>query len=153
MGGLPEVTGTVWSSLVTAVGLKPSGTSLVRCGLGGVERAALAIAPVPLGSGEPLFGGVRTFDVEPVEVLRSPLTAHIRYGGRDADSAASWGFVRLPGPLGGTWMAAAGPEGRRVVRLACGAAPCRSRGAPVSRTVQARDISLRLVSYRHAVRE
>jgi hypothetical protein len=32
-----------------------------------------------LGSGERIFDGVESFDMEPVEVLHSPLATHIRY--------------------------------------------------------------------------
>ena len=39
----------------------------------------LDIAPVLLGSGERIFDGVDSFGFEPVEVLHSPLTTHIRY--------------------------------------------------------------------------
>jgi hypothetical protein len=34
---------------------------------------------VLLGSGERIFDGIESFDFEPVEVLHSPLTTHIRY--------------------------------------------------------------------------
>jgi hypothetical protein len=34
---------------------------------------------VLLGSGERIFDGVESFGFEPVEVLHSPLTTHIRY--------------------------------------------------------------------------
>jgi hypothetical protein len=39
----------------------------------------LDIAPVILGSGERIFDGIDSFGFEPAEVLRSPLTTHIRY--------------------------------------------------------------------------
>ncbi|CAB4937179.1 unannotated protein [freshwater metagenome] len=32
-----------------------------------------------LGSGERIFDGVQTFAMEPVEVLHSPLSTHVRY--------------------------------------------------------------------------
>jgi hypothetical protein len=46
---------------------------------GVIDELTLDIAPVLLGSGEGIFDGVVTFDFEPVEVLHSPLTTHIRY--------------------------------------------------------------------------
>ncbi len=57
------------------------GASTVRQALiaGVIDELALDIAPVLLGSGERLFDGVESFDFEPVEVLHSPLTTHIRY--------------------------------------------------------------------------
>jgi len=57
------------------------GASTVRQALnaGVVDELTLDIAPVLLGSGERMFDGVDTFDFEPVEVLHSPLTTHIRY--------------------------------------------------------------------------
>ncbi len=62
------------------------GASTVRQALdaGAIDELTLDIAPVLLGSGERLFDGVETFDFEPVEVLSSPLTTHIRYRRRDA---------------------------------------------------------------------
>ena len=42
-------------------------------------RTTLDIAPVLLGSGERILGGIETFGFEPAEVLHSPLTTHIRY--------------------------------------------------------------------------
>ena len=44
-----------------------------------IDELSLDIAPVLLGSGERIFDGVESFDFEPVEVLHSPLTTHIRY--------------------------------------------------------------------------
>lgn len=44
-----------------------------------IDELTLDIAPVPLGGGEGMFDGVETFGFEPVEVLHSPLTTHIRY--------------------------------------------------------------------------
>ena len=57
------------------------GASTVRQALaaGVVDELTLDIAPVLLGSGERIFEGIRTFDMEPVEVLHSPLATHIRY--------------------------------------------------------------------------
>ncbi len=57
------------------------GASTVRQALaaGVVDELTLDIAPVLLGSGERIFDGVETFDMEPVEVLHSPLATHIRY--------------------------------------------------------------------------
>ena len=57
------------------------GASTVRQALvaGVVDELALDIAPVLLGSGERIFDGVESFPFEPVEVLHSPLTTHIRY--------------------------------------------------------------------------
>ncbi|RRQ72636.1 5-amino-6-(5-phosphoribosylamino)uracil reductase [Streptomyces griseofuscus] len=62
------------------------GASTVRQALdvGVIDELTLDIAPVLLGSGERLFDGVETFDFEPVEVLSSPLTTHIRYRRRNA---------------------------------------------------------------------
>ncbi len=44
-----------------------------------VDELTLDIAPVLLGSGERLFDGSQSFGFEPVEVLHSPLTTHVRY--------------------------------------------------------------------------
>lgn len=58
------------------------GASTVRQALaaGVVDELTLDIAPVLLGSGERIFeDGAETFDFEPVEVLHSPLTTHVRY--------------------------------------------------------------------------
>lgn len=57
------------------------GASTVRQALnaGVIDELTLDIAPVLLGSGERIFDDVETFDFEPVEVLHSPLTTHIRY--------------------------------------------------------------------------
>ena len=44
-----------------------------------IDELTLDIAPVLLGSGEGTFDGVKNFGFEPVEVLHSPLTTHIRY--------------------------------------------------------------------------
>src|SRR6478672_9942466 len=57
------------------------GASTVRQALvaGVIDELSLDIAPVLLGSGERMFDGVETFDFEPVEVLHSPLSTHIRY--------------------------------------------------------------------------
>ena len=46
---------------------------------GVIDELTLDVAPVLLGSGERIFDGVETFDFEPVEVLHSPLSTHIRY--------------------------------------------------------------------------
>ncbi|MBF4459811.1 MULTISPECIES: dihydrofolate reductase family protein [unclassified Pseudoclavibacter] len=57
------------------------GASTVRQALnaGVVDELTLDVAPVLLGSGERMFDGVEAFDYEPVEVLHSPLSTHIRY--------------------------------------------------------------------------
>jgi dihydrofolate reductase len=57
------------------------GASRVRQALigGVIDELTLDIAPVVFGSGERIFDGVESFGFEPVEVLHSPLTTHIRY--------------------------------------------------------------------------
>ncbi len=57
------------------------GASTVRQALvaGVIDELTLDVVPVLLGSGERLFDGVESFDLEPVEVLHSPLATHIRY--------------------------------------------------------------------------
>jgi dihydrofolate reductase len=57
------------------------GASTVRQALvaGVIDELTLDIAPVLLGSGERIFDGVERLDMEPVEVLHSPLATHIRY--------------------------------------------------------------------------
>ena len=57
------------------------GATTVRQALraGVIDELTLDIAPVLLGSGERLFGGIEDFGFEPAEVLHSPLTTHIRY--------------------------------------------------------------------------
>src|SRR5947209_8128537 len=57
------------------------GASTVRQALaaGVIDELTLDIAPILLGSGERIFDGIESFDFEPVEVLHSPLTTHIRY--------------------------------------------------------------------------
>ncbi|WP_144749472.1 dihydrofolate reductase family protein [Curtobacterium pusillum] len=58
------------------------GASTVRQALaaGVVDELTLDIAPVLLGSGERIFeDGAEAFGFEPVEVLHSPLTTHVRY--------------------------------------------------------------------------
>ena len=57
------------------------GASTVRQALpaGVIDELTLDIAPVLLGSGERIFDGIESFGFEPVEVLHSPLTTHIRY--------------------------------------------------------------------------
>ena len=57
------------------------GASTVRQALqaGVLDELTLDIAPVLLGAGERIFDGIETFDFEPVEVLQSPLSTHIRY--------------------------------------------------------------------------
>ena len=59
----------------------PRATWTVRQALiaGVVDELTLDIAPVLLGSGERIFDGVESLGMEPVEVLHSPLTTHIRY--------------------------------------------------------------------------
>lgn len=44
-----------------------------------VDELTLDIAPVLLGSGERIFDGSQEFGFEPVGVLHSPLTTHVRY--------------------------------------------------------------------------
>ena len=46
---------------------------------GVVDELTLDIAPVLLGSGERIFDGVESLEMEPIEVLHSPLATHIRY--------------------------------------------------------------------------
>jgi dihydrofolate reductase len=60
------------------------GASTVRQALnaGVIDELTLDIAPTLLGGGERLFDGVDSFDFEPVEVLHSPLSTHIRYWAR-----------------------------------------------------------------------
>lgn len=53
--------------------------------------------PVLLGSGERLFDGVETFDLEPVEVFHTPLTTHVRYRRRSAGSAVPRLRLRIDG--------------------------------------------------------
>ena len=53
-------------------------------GAGVIDELTLDIAPVLLGSGERIFDGIESFGFEPVEVLHSPLTTHIRYRRRNA---------------------------------------------------------------------
>ena len=67
------------------------GASTVRQALnaGVIDELTLDIAPVLLGSGERMFDGVQTFDLEPIEVLHSPLTTHIRYGRSSAAKATA----------------------------------------------------------------
>ncbi len=57
------------------------GASTVRQALAAdvVDELALAVAPVLLGSGERIFDGATTFDMEPVAVHHSPLATHVRY--------------------------------------------------------------------------
>jgi dihydrofolate reductase len=57
------------------------GASTVRQALlaGVVDELTLDIAPVLLGSGERLLDGVTNLDLEPIEVLHSPLATHVRY--------------------------------------------------------------------------
>ena len=57
------------------------GASTVRQALqaGVIDELWLDIAPVLLGAGETIFGGIAAFDFEPVEVLHSPLATHICY--------------------------------------------------------------------------
>jgi dihydrofolate reductase len=57
------------------------GAATVRQALiaGVIDELTLDIAPVLLGSGERIFDGVKSFGLEPVEVLHSPLATHIRY--------------------------------------------------------------------------
>ena len=57
------------------------GASTVRQALnaGVIDELTLDIAPVLLGAGERIFDDVTAFDFEPVEVLHSPLSTHIRY--------------------------------------------------------------------------
>ena len=57
------------------------GASTVRQALAAdvIDELTLDIAPVLLGSGERIFDGGSSFGFEPVEVLHSPVTTHIRY--------------------------------------------------------------------------
>jgi dihydrofolate reductase len=57
------------------------GGSTVRQALaaGVIDELTLDIAPVLLGSGERIFDGETDFPFEPVEVLHSPISTHIRY--------------------------------------------------------------------------
>jgi len=57
------------------------GAATVRQALnaGVIDELTLDIAPVLLGAGERMFDGVESFGFEPVEVLHSPLSTHIRY--------------------------------------------------------------------------
>jgi dihydrofolate reductase len=57
------------------------GASTIRQALnvGVIDELTLDIAPVLLGTGERMFDGF-----EPVEVLHSPLTTHVRYRRRNA---------------------------------------------------------------------
>ena len=61
------------------------GASTVRQALlaGVIDELTLDITPVLLGSGERIFDGMDSFDFEPVEVLHSPLSTHIRYRRRN----------------------------------------------------------------------
>lgn len=56
------------------------GASTVRQALnaGVVDELTLDVAPVLLGDGERIFDGVSDLQLEPVEVLHSPLATHIR---------------------------------------------------------------------------
>jgi dihydrofolate reductase len=62
------------------------GAATVRQALnaGVIDELVLDIAPVLLGAGENMWAGVESFGFEPVEVLHSPLTTHIRYRRVDA---------------------------------------------------------------------
>lgn len=64
------------------------GASTVRQALtaGVVDELTLDIAPVLLGSGERIFEPGMSFDMEPVEVLHSPLATHVRYLRRASDA-------------------------------------------------------------------
>jgi dihydrofolate reductase len=57
------------------------GASTVRQALqaGVIDEFWLDIVPVLLGSGEAIFSGVADFELEPAEVLHSPLATHICY--------------------------------------------------------------------------
>lgn len=57
------------------------GASTVRQALQAdvIDELTLDIAPVLLGSGERIFDGIHSLEMEPVEVLHSPLATHIRY--------------------------------------------------------------------------
>jgi len=58
---------------------------MLAAALAETASSPVDIAPVLLGSGEPLFAGVETFGFEPAEVLHSPLTTHIRYRTRSVN--------------------------------------------------------------------
>jgi dihydrofolate reductase len=57
------------------------GASTIRQALtaGVLDELVLDIAPVVLGSGESPFHGVENLQLEPIEVLHSPLASHVRY--------------------------------------------------------------------------
>lgn len=57
------------------------GASTVRQALeaGAIDEFTLDVAPVLLGTGECPFDGVADLDLEPIEVIHSPLATHIRY--------------------------------------------------------------------------
>ena len=57
------------------------GASTVRQALtaGVIDELVLDIAPVLLGSGERIFDGVGDLRLEPIEVIHSPLSTHVRY--------------------------------------------------------------------------
>jgi hypothetical protein len=90
MEGGPRFTSSLTGSTrctPRCVGL-PTGTGLTsgrRLGgrqaltAGMIDELTLDIARVLLGSGERIFDGTESFGFEPVEVLHSPLTAHIRF--------------------------------------------------------------------------
>lgn len=81
--------GTAYAQALEAADCKgvdiAGGASTVRqaLGAGAIDELTLDIAPVLLGGGERLFDGVGTFGFEPVEVLHSPLTTHVRHRKRD----------------------------------------------------------------------
>jgi dihydrofolate reductase len=57
------------------------GASTIRQALqaGVIDELVLDIAPVVLGGGESPFQGLRGLQLEPVEVIHSPLATHVRY--------------------------------------------------------------------------
>jgi len=57
------------------------GASTVRQALaaGAIDLLQLDIAPVILGSGESLLGGLTDLKLEPIEVFESPQATHVRY--------------------------------------------------------------------------
>jgi dihydrofolate reductase len=57
------------------------GASTVRQALtaGVIDELVLDFVPVVLGAGESIYDGFPDLDLEPVEVIHSPLATHVRY--------------------------------------------------------------------------